>query len=235
MPHAPFRLLRTTLVGATIFGLAAAAHLVAGGTLPAPRILAAILALHILCSTVATMFKLNLPAMLALLASSQVVLHQSFDSLSHSAHAVAVTGAQAQEQAQALSHHGMSAEGHAAAMLSTVMAPDLSSTMASGMSSGMASSVLEALSHSGPLSLWMWAAHIAATLAAAGLLAYGENALWSLANWLRPLYQRAAAVLVIPAQSTRPTVVPRPLPRQPWRNLRPNTRRGPPLSVAAFA
>lgn len=233
MPHAPFRLLRTTLVGATIFGLAAAAHLVAGGTLPAPPILAAILALHILCSTVATMFKLNLPVMLALLASSQVVLHQSFDSLSHSAHAVAVTGAQA--QAQALSHHGMSAEGHAAAMLSTVMAPDLSSTMASGMSSGMASSGLEALSHSGPLSLWMWAAHIAATLAAAGLLAYGENALWSLANWLRPLYQRAAAVLVIPAQSTRPTVVPRPLPRQPWRNLRPNTRRGPPLSVAAFA
>lgn len=231
MPHAPFRLLRTTLVGATIFGLAAAAHLVAGGTLPAPPILAAILALHILCSTVATTFKLNLPAMLALLASSQVVLHQSFDSLSHSAHAVAVTGA----QAQALSHHGMSAEGHAAAMLSTVMAPDLSSTMASGMSSGMASSGLEALSHSGPLSLWMWAAHIAATLAAAGLLAYGENALWSLANWLRPLYQRAAAVLVIPAQSTRPTVVPRPLPRQPWRNLRPNTRRGPPLSVAAFA
>lgn len=231
MPHAPFRLLRTTLVGATIFGLAAAAHLVAGGTLPAPPILAAILALHILCSTVATMFKLNLPAMLALLASSQVVLHQSFDSLSHSAHAVAVTGAQAQEQAQALSHHGMSAEGHAAAMLSTVMAPDLSSAMASGM----ASSGLEALSHSGSLSLWMWAAHIAATLAAAGLLAYGENALWSLANWLRPLYQRAAAVLVIPAQSTRPTVVPRPLPRQPWRNLRPNTRRGPPLSVAAFA
>lgn len=231
MPHAPFRLLRTTLVGATIFGLAAAAHLVAGGTLPAPPILAAILALHILCSTVATMFKLNLPAMLALLASSQVVLHQSFDSLSHSAHAVAVTGAQAQEQAQALSHHGMSAEGHAAAMLSTVMAPDLSSTMASGM----ASSGLEALSHSGPLSLWMWAAHIAATLAAAGLLAYGENALWSLANWLRPLYQRAAAVLVIPAQSTRPTVVPRPLPRQPWRNLRPNTRRGPPLSAAVFA
>lgn len=227
MPHAPFRLLRTTLVGATIFGLAAAAHLVAGGTLPAPPILAAILALHILCSTVATTFKLNLPVMLALLASSQVVLHQSFDSLSHSAHAVAVTGA----QAQALSHHGMSAEGHAAAMLSTVMAPDLSSTMASGM----ASSGLEALSHSGPLSLWMWAAHIAATLAAAGLLAYGENALWSLANWLRPLYQRAAAVLVIPAQSTRPTVVPRPLPRQPWRNLRPNTRRGPPLSVAIFA
>lgn len=227
MPHAPFRLLRTTLVGATIFGLAAAAHLVAGGTLPAPPILAAILALHILSSTVATTFKLNLPVMLALLASSQVVLHQSFDSLSHSAHAVAVTGA----QAQALSHHGMSAEGHAAAMLSTVMAPDLPSTMASGM----ASSGLEALSHSGPLSLWMWAAHIAATLAAAGLLAYGENALWSLANWLRPLYQRAAAVLVIPAQSTRPTVVPRPLPRQPWRNLRPNTRRGPPLSVAAFA
>ena len=210
MPHAPFRLLRTTLVGATIFGLAAAAHLAAGGTLPAPPILAAILALHILCSTVATSFKLNLPAMIALLASSQVVLHQGFDTLSHSAHA----GADGPDIA---AHQSMSAEAYASLMM------------------GHASSGMEAAGHAGAMSAGMWAAHIAATLATAGLLSYGENALWSLANWLRPLYQRATAVLVIPAQSARPTLRPRPLPRQPWRNLRPNTRRGPPLSAAVFA
>lgn len=214
MPHAPFRLLRTTAVGATIFGLAATAHLVAGGTLPAPPILAAILALHVLCSTVATKFRLNLPVMMALLASSQVVLHQVFDVLSHSAHSGADSGAHGSDMA---AHHTMSAEAYAALMM------------------GQASSGMDTVGHGGAMSAGMWAAHFAATLATAGLLAYGENALWSLAHWLRPLYQRAAAVLVIPVQSAPPAVVPRPLPRAPWRNLRPNTRRGPPLSAAVFA
>ena len=53
MSHSPFRLLRTSVVGATILGLAASAHLLGGGTLPAPPIMAAILALHLLCSSIA--------------------------------------------------------------------------------------------------------------------------------------------------------------------------------------
>ena len=222
MPHAPFRLLRTTVMGATILGLAAAAHVVAGGTLPAPAIMAALLALHILFTTVATKFKLTLPVMMALLVSSQAVLHQGFESLSHGTPTLLGPGA------EALNHHGMSAEAHDSAALVAAFAPGLATP-------GLAPSGMEILSHSGPLAGWMWAAHLAAALATAGLLAYGENALWSLANWLRPIYQCATAVLVVPVQSVPSSVVPRPLPRLPWRNLRPNTRRGPPLSAAVFA
>ncbi|POH75354.1 hypothetical protein [Arthrobacter glacialis] len=213
MHNAPFRLLRTVSVGATVLGLAAGAHLVAGGTLPAPGIMVALLALHVLCSTVATHFRLTLPAMVALLGSSQVVLHQAFETLSHSATAAPGTAG--------LHQHGLSAEANTAALLAAV-----NTTAAPG---------LEHLGHAGAMSGWMWAAHITATLATATLLAYGENALWSLANWLRPLYQRAAVVHVLRVQSARPRVIPRPLPRLPWRNLRPDTRRGPPAPATIFA
>lgn len=215
MDHAPFRLLRTSLVGATILGLAAGAHLLGGGTLPAPGIMVGILALHVLCSTIVTKFKLSLPAMAGLLGSSQIVLHQAFDALSHGAHS---TGLPASAVA---GHHGMTAEAHAASLLAAA-AP-------------LADPATASLVHAAGMSGWMWAAHIAATLAAAGLLAYGESALWALANWLRPLYQSAAVILVIPAQNTRTGIVPRPLPRLPWRNLRPDTRRGPPALAAIFA
>ena len=81
MHHAPFTLLRTTAVGATILGLAAWAHVAAGGALPSPAIMAALTSLHVLCSTVATRFRLRLPAMTALLATSQLALHQALDAL----------------------------------------------------------------------------------------------------------------------------------------------------------
>lgn len=212
MHTAPFRLLRTVSVGATVLGLAAGAHLLAGGTLPAPGIMAALLALHVLCTTIATRFKLTLPAMVALLGSSQVVLHQAFETLSHTA--TAAPGA------AGLHQHGLSTEAAAAAMLAS-----MNTAAAPG---------LDHMGHAGAMSGWMWAAHITATLAAAALLAYGESALWSLANWLRPLYRRAAVVQVPPAQTARPSVIPRPLPSLPWRNLRPDTRRGPPAPAAVF-
>lgn len=223
MTHAPFRLLRTTLVGSTVLGLAAGAHLLAGGTLPVWPIMAAILALHIMCSTVVTKFQLTLPTMVALLAGSQIVLHKGFDFLSHSAH-LAETAGTNNVTAQALSHHAMSAEAHAATMLAQA-----TSTGVPGVTS------FEAISHSGVMSGWMLVAHVVSTLAAAGVLAYGESALWALARWLRPLYRCAAVVLVPPARAARAGVIPRPLPRLPWRNLRPDTRRGPPFRTAVFA
>lgn len=213
MPHSPFRLLRTTVVGATVLGLAAGAHLVGGGTLPAPAIMAAILALHILCSSIATNFRLTPAAMVALLASSQLVLHQGFETLSHGISANPAPGM------EHLGHGAhMSAEAHASAMMAATTAVG-----APGM---------ESLGHAAYMSGWMGLAHVAATLTAAGLLAHGENALWSLAGWLRPLYKRAAVVLVLPARPTLPSIIMRPLPCVPWRNQPPDTRRGPPLSAA---
>ncbi|MDO5754398.1 hypothetical protein [Arthrobacter sp.] len=215
MPFSPFRLLRTILVGATILGLASGAHLLGGGALPAPAIMAAILALHILCSSIATKFRLTPAVMVALLASSQLVLHQGFETLSHGIAPIAAPGTEALDQ------HVMSAEAHASAVMSAA-----SMAGAPGMA---------VLGHAAHMSGWMLVAHIAATLVAAGLLAYGENALWSLAGWLRPLYERAAAVLLPPTHSPRPGIISHPLPCIPWRNQRPDTRRGPPLSAVVPA
>ncbi|MGF9649855.1 hypothetical protein AAIH32_17970 [Pseudarthrobacter oxydans] len=77
----------------------------------------------------------------------------------------------------------------------------------------------------------MLAAHALATLGCAVLLAKGEAALWALAAWLRPLSALPHAVA--------PDAAPAPLaafptagaPLRPWRNLRQDSRRGPPPAV----
>jgi hypothetical protein len=77
----------------------------------------------------------------------------------------------------------------------------------------------------------MVAAHALATLACALLLAKGEAALWALAAWLRPLAALPRAVApdaVPPAFVSLPTPA---APRRPWRNLRQDSRRGPPSAV----
>jgi hypothetical protein len=81
---------------------------------------------------------------------------------------------------------------------------------------------------SGPL---MLAAHALATLGCALLLAKGEAALWALAAWLRPLAGLPRAVApdsVPPVFVSFPTTA---APRRPWRNLRQDSRRGPPSAV----
>ncbi len=77
----------------------------------------------------------------------------------------------------------------------------------------------------------MLAGHAAATAACALLLAKGEAALWALAAWLRPLVRLPETVT---PDAGPPRAVPGPpavLPHRPWRNLRPDSRRGPPSAV----
>ena len=84
---------------------------------------------------------------------------------------------------------------------------------------------------SGPL---MLAAHTLATLACALLLARGEAALWALAAWLRPLAALPCAAVidaVPPASVSFPTAA---APPRPWRNLRQDSRRGPPPAIVLF-
>ncbi|VXC37989.1 conserved membrane hypothetical protein [Arthrobacter sp. 9AX] len=81
---------------------------------------------------------------------------------------------------------------------------------------------------SGPL---MLAAHALATLVCALLLAKGEEALWALAAWLRPL---AALPCAVAPGGGPPAFVSFPssaAPLRPWRNLRQDSRRGPPSGV----
>ncbi|WP_346960540.1 hypothetical protein [uncultured Arthrobacter sp.] len=201
--RAPFHAVRSAMVATTVVTLAAAAHVVAGGLLPAPAVLSALLALTGLVTTTATRLKLNFAAMSALLGAGQVVLHEAFSALSPPA-AAAVTGGGAGR-----AHHG----GAAFLPLPADHLPlhQVDSALAWSMLAG----------------------HALATLACALLLSKGEDALWSLAAWLRPLIQRPAPFLPRPAAArvlpTRPLgAVP-----LPWRNLRRDCRRGPPAVVVA--
>jgi len=192
------------MVATTTVALAAAAHVVAGGQLPAPAILIAFLALTGLVSTAATRLKLNLFTMTGLLGAGQVVLHEAF-----SAFSAPIAGA--------LTDAGTTGAGghHAGGIPLPVPADHLQ---------------LHALDSA--LALSMLAGHALATLACALLLARGEDALWSLAAWLRPLVQlptpvstRPAATRVLPPRTADAVPL-------PWRNLRRDCRRGPPAVVA---
>ncbi|NUP58873.1 MAG: hypothetical protein HOQ06_05285, partial [Pseudarthrobacter sp.] len=77
----------------------------------------------------------------------------------------------------------------------------------------------------------MLATHAAATLGCALLIAKGDAALWTLAAWLRPLAGLPRPAAPVPAPRFRGLFVPLPRPRQPWRNLRQDSRRGPPSAV----
>jgi len=83
--NAPFRLPRVIAFTAAMLTLAAAAHVVAGGVLPHPAIMAGIVALVLAPVTILSKTKINAPSMLGLLASSQLGLHWAFDAFSASA------------------------------------------------------------------------------------------------------------------------------------------------------
>lgn len=82
MTRAPFRPLRTAVIGSVILGLAAGGHLSGGGSLPEPGILAALCALTVLPVAVLTRFRLSLPVLLAVLGAGQASLHWGFGALS---------------------------------------------------------------------------------------------------------------------------------------------------------
>lgn len=77
----------------------------------------------------------------------------------------------------------------------------------------------------------MLAGHALATLACALLLARGEDALWSLAAWLRPLTELPSPVLPDAVAAPAAVYWPADSAPRPWRNLRPDSRRGPPAAV----
>jgi hypothetical protein len=86
----------------------------------------------------------------------------------------------------------------------------------------------EADAATGPL---MLAAHALATLGCALLLAKGEAALWALAAWLRPLAALPRAVAPDDGPPALAAFRTFGAPLRPWRNLRQDSRRGPPSAV----
>lgn len=83
--RAPFRFSRALAVTTASFGLAAGAHTLAGGTLPAPEILVGLLALALAPVMILARAKITAPGMLVLLGAGQLALHQAFDAFTVSA------------------------------------------------------------------------------------------------------------------------------------------------------
>lgn len=197
-PRAPFHALRSGAISLVIVLLAAGAHVIGGGELPAIPVLLALVALTGLAATLATRVKLNFTAMTALLGTSQLALHEAFTALSP----VMATG-------PGNSHHA----GEPLNPLLYTATPhlhELGTTLGTAMLVG----------------------HILATIGSAVILAKGEDALWQLAAWLRPLVA-LPTLLFRPDAGASSIAVDAPdvfLPR-PWRNVRQDSRRGPPAAV----
>jgi hypothetical protein len=161
------------------------------------------LALTGLAATTATRLKLNVAAMSAVLGAGQAALHEVFTAFS-------APGLAPGAVAAAVSTDGHHTPGAAGPVMAA--AAHLHGT-------GSAEGTL------------MLVAHIVATAACALLLAKGEDALWALAAWLRPLVRLPEATA--PDAVAAPAVPgPPPVSRfRPWRNLRQDSRRGPPSAV----
>lgn len=192
----PFHSLRSAMIAGTTVALAAGAHILGGGQLPAAGILLAVLALAGLASTAATRLRLRTPAITGLLGAGQLILHEAFTVLGRPLPGPAEN---------AFTHH---------------LAP---ATLAAGLAEHVPPAGADA-----PFAALMLAGHTLATLACALLLARGEEALWSLAAWLRPLFRLPEPAT--PGIPTAPAPAGWPAGRAPLprRNLRPDCRRGPP-------
>lgn len=194
----PFHFLRAASLSTGALTLAAGAHVMGGGQLPAPEILLAVLAFSVLAATSATRLRLNFAAMIAVLGAGQLALHEVFTVFSTPVIA---------SHLPADAHH-----------LSTAAMPALD-----------AAAHVHALA--GNTSILMFAAHAMATAACALLLTKGEAALWALAACLRPLVRLPEAVMPDAGTSLAAPRTPAVLPHRPWRNLRQDSRRGPPSAV----
>lgn len=206
----PFHLLRSATVAATMVLLAALAHILGGGSLPGAGIMAAILAITGLASTLATRRQLRLPAMTAVLGAGQLALHEVFTALS-----VPPSGA---ASLVGESHHAAGQAGFA-------NEAGVSFTEAAAQSAGHAHQV------DSPLAALMLTGHVVATLVCAAILARGEAALWVLATWLRPLVQLPSPVRLDGGTVPAAVEADRDFTPLPWRNLRQDCRRGPPAVV----
>lgn len=197
-----WRLVRAAAVASTVVGLAASAHLVAGGTLPGPVLLLALTALVLCASLLLAARRLSAPVLLAVLGAGQLGLHQAFCWFGVALAPVHPAGHHldpaAAGTAQAL--HGVAAAGGAAVPMT-------------------------GLPMSSPA---MTAAHVLATVVAALVLARGEALLWRLWTWWRPLRAVVLTVLRLPVLPRVPRFPALTVPRPSFVVARRVPRRGPP-------
>ena len=99
--NAPFRFPRAAAFTAAMFALAAGAHVLAGGSLPQPAIVAGLVALMLAPVMILSKIRFNAPGMIGLLSAGQLVLHEAFSALSASTGFTPVDGGHLHSGAQA--------------------------------------------------------------------------------------------------------------------------------------
>lgn len=128
----PFRFPRALAFTAAMFVLAASAHVLAGGSLPQPGIVAGILALVLAPVMMLSKTKISAPAMIGLLGSSQFVLHWAFDALSVSSAFTPAAGAHVHD-APAYPAAGALMPEHAAVPGALMLALHAAATLATAL------------------------------------------------------------------------------------------------------
>jgi hypothetical protein len=196
---APWPVLRSAVVTVFVLGLAAAAHMGAGGRLP-PLPLLVLFAVLVMAPVIAlSRRRLSLPVLGGVLATGQTILHLAFTSLSGPGTQCGPAGLAAH------SHH----QPEAVPDCVLTGATGIADTVSSGVGSG-----------------GMTSAHVLATALTALFLARAEAALWQLRAWLRPL-THTLQPSPLPGTFTVPTPVPASRPR-PVPATRVTAPRGPP-------
>lgn len=199
-------LFRAVLITGTTMSLAAAGHVLGGGTLPEPALMAALAGLMLAPVTWLARRQLSFLTLLGMLGSGQLTLHEAFTSLLSRALCLP-------SLTNRMSHH----DGR-------IMGPECSAAVPPSMT----------VHASGADSPVMLAGHVLALVSTAWLLRKGEVALWQLVAWLRPLVQLPGPTGFIPVRQ-RPVatgLVAVPVPR---RNLRADSLRAPPAASSPCA
>jgi hypothetical protein len=197
------RLFRAVLITGMATSLAAAGHVLGGGTLPAPGTVAVLAGLLLVPVAWVAARELSFLTLLGVLGAGQLLLHEAFTSLS--APAVCLPSLTGQ-----MPRHGQAMEMQCSAAEPASMSLHLGT---------------------GADSPPMLAGHVLALLVTAWLLRKGEVALWLLLAWLRPLVQLPRPAGTVPVRQ-RPMPAGRPYVPAPRRNLRTDSLRGPPAAAA---
>lgn len=198
-----WRLVRAAAVASTVVGLAAAAHVVAGGVLPGPWLLLGLSALVLCGALLLAGRRMSAPVLLAVLGAGQVGLHQVFCWLG----------------VETVPVHAPSGADH------------LLAGHDPGLSAGWSTGVVPDVAHAGAATsadASMTVAHVLATVACALVLARGESLLWRLWTWWQPVRAVVVAVLRLPVPPRVPPVPAAPAPRPSFVVARRVPRRGPP-------
>ncbi|GAB13020.1 hypothetical protein ARGLB_032_00670 [Arthrobacter globiformis NBRC 12137] len=200
-PRGPLRLFRAALVTSLAVSLAVAGHVLGGGQLPDTVTLAVTAALLLAPAAWLARRQLSFAALFGVLGAGQVTLHASFTVFSPDASCLPQVPL-AQLPPAHYGHAGL----HCTAAMESI-------PMDAGASSPA-----------------MLAGHLLAMLATAWLLRRGEEALWQLLAWLRPLARLPRLTGFTPA-SHRPAAGPVVFVAAHRRNLRHDSLRGPPLAA----